>query len=298
MLILHDISQLTKAKVDAEAASKAKSEFLSRMSHEMRTPMNAIIGMAMIGKTSEDAARKEYCLDKISEASEHLLGVINDILDMSKIEANRLELSYTPFHLEKMLRRVVGVVRFRAEEKKQKLSVDIDTHIPAYIVSDEQRLAQVIANLLSNAVKFTPENGSVALSVASVAEADGLFTLRISVRDTGIGISEEQQGCLFMSFEQVDGGISRKFGGTGLGLAISKSIVDMMGGRIWAESALNEGATFSFEIRVRGVAGADDAHAREEREEDAEYRAVDGTADDGAPEGKRIPIVEDNDVNR
>jgi signal transduction histidine kinase/HAMP domain-containing protein len=191
MLILNDVTMLTKAKEDAETASKAKSEFLSRMSHEMRTPMNAIIGMTAIGKSSEDPGRREYCLDKIDEASRHLLGVINDILDMSKIEANKFELSAAPFDFEKMLRHVVDVVNFRIEEKKQELSVDIDGNIPKNIVSDEQRLAQVITNLLSNAVKFTPDGGAVALRAEKVAEADGLCTLRISVKDTGIGISAE-----------------------------------------------------------------------------------------------------------
>jgi signal transduction histidine kinase/CheY-like chemotaxis protein len=291
MLLLNDVSLLTKAKSDAESASKAKSEFLSRMSHEMRTPMNAIIGMTAIGKAATDIERKEYCLDRISEASEHLLGVINDILDMSKIEANKFELSCTTFDFQKMLRRVVGVVNFRVDEKGQRLSADVDARIPQNIVSDEQRLAQVIANLLSNAVKFTPEGGTVALSAVNAGERDGMFTLRVSVEDTGIGISEEQQQRLFTSFEQADGGVSRKFGGTGLGLAISRSIVHMMGGRIWVDSELDEGARFSFEVPVRGAADADDA-------DDAHEEGTEAFSDAGVLKGKRIMIAEDVEINR
>ncbi|MDR1603712.1 MAG: response regulator [Gracilibacteraceae bacterium] len=259
MLIFYDTTDITRAQRDAEYArelaeqsTRAKSDFLSRMSHEMRTPMNAIIGMTAIGKASADAQRKEYCLDKINEASQHLLGVINDILDMSKIEANKFELSFSEFNFEKMLQRVTNVINFRMDEKKQTFLIDLDKEIPAGIVSDEQRLIQVLTNLLSNAVKFTPRQGVISLSARKLAETDGgLCTLRIEVRDNGIGISPEQQDRLFTSFEQADGSISRKFGGTGLGLAISKRIVEMMGGKIWIESELNQGAAFIFEINAQ-----------------------------------------------
>ena len=238
--------ELIRARDQAEQSSLAKSEFLSRMSHEMRTPLNAIIGMTTIAKSAPDLEKKEYCLDRVDSASKHLLGVINDILDMAKIEANKFELSHAGFSFEKMLLRMVNVVNFRIEEKQQVFIVDIDEEAPDRIIGDEQRLAQVIANLLSNAVKFTPERGAVTLTVRRVAEEDGLCVLRVDVKDTGIGISPEQQSRLFRSFEQADGGIARKFGGTGLGLAISKSIVDLMGGSIWVESAPGEGSTFSF----------------------------------------------------
>ncbi len=247
MLIMNDVTQLTRARIDAEAASRSKSDFLSRMSHEMRTPMNAIIGMTTIGKAAPEIERKEYCLDKIGEASKHLLGVINDILDMSKIEANKFELSLSEFHFEKMLQRVVNVIGFRVDERRQNLFLDIDPGIPRYVISDEQRLAQVITNLLSNAVKFTPEEGSITLAVQKLSEEkDGGCAIRVSVKDTGIGISPEQQTRLFVSFEQADGSISRKFGGTGLGLAISKRIVELMDGRIWVESELDHGSNFVF----------------------------------------------------
>ena len=243
--------ELIAAKEQAEQSNQAKSGFLSRMSHEMRTPMNAIIGMTSIAQATRDTERRDYCLDRIDNASRHLLGVINDVLDMSKIEANKFDLSDTEFDFERMLQNVTNVITFRIEEKNQTFLVKIDKDIPSFIVGDEQRLAQVITNLLSNAVKFTPEEGTVTLSARLLDEADGLCTLQIEVSDTGIGISREQQERLFQSFEQADGGITRRFGGTGLGLVISKSIVEMMGGAIWIESELDHGATFLFTIKAQ-----------------------------------------------
>jgi len=234
----------------AEAASRAKSTFLATMSHEMRTPMNAIIGMTTIGKTAPNIERKDYCFMKIEDASNHLLGVINDILDMSKIEANKFELAPAEFELEKMLRRVVNVVNFRIDERKQELSVHIDRSIPRTLIGDDQRIAQVITNLLSNAVKFTPEQGEISLTVRLAEKADNLCTLQIGVSDTGIGISPEQQTKLFHSFEQAESSTTRKYGGTGLGLAISKNIVEMMGGSIWVESEPGKGSTFTFTIQL------------------------------------------------
>ncbi|MDR2151153.1 MAG: response regulator [Spirochaetaceae bacterium] len=246
--------ELIAAKELAEQSNKAKTSFLSRMSHEMRTPMNAIIGMTAIAQASHDKERMEYCLNKINDASIHLLGVINDILDMSKIEAGKFELSYSEFNFEKMLLRVTNVMNFRIDEKQQNFVVHLDRTIPKWIYSDEQRLAQVITNLLSNAVKFTPENGSITLSVEDTTpetmDRSVESNLRITVVDTGIGISHEQQKRLFTSFEQADGSIARKFGGTGLGLAISKNIVDLMGGAIWIESEEGKGAAFIVEITV------------------------------------------------
>ncbi|MDL2313896.1 response regulator [Desulfovibrio sp. OttesenSCG-928-C14] len=241
------------ARDTAERSNLAKSEFLSRMSHEMRTPMNAIIGMAGIGLAAPDPEKKQYCLSKIDEASTHLLGVINDILDMSKIEASKFELSPVEFSFEKMLLRVLNVTNFRLEEKNQQLNVSISPEVPYAIVQDKQRLAQVIANLLSNAVKFTPEEGRISITADLVAEANSLCTIRVAVKDSGIGISKEAQAKLFQSFEQADGSISRKYGGTGLGLVISKRIVEMMGGEIWIDSVEGNGATFAFTIKaVRG----------------------------------------------
>ena len=241
--------ELEKAYQDANAANKAKSSFLSNMSHEIRTPMNAILGMTNIALASDDPERQTHCLNKINDASNHLLGVINDILDMSKIDANKFELSNTEFNFEKMMIRVVNIIRFRVDEKNQHLQIKIDPNVPVSIVSDEQRLAQVITNLLSNAVKFTPENGEISVNVQLKQETpDQCCILLVSVKDNGIGISAEQQKKLFSSFAQADASISRQFGGTGLGLAISKSIIEKMHGRIWVESTERQGATFSFEF--------------------------------------------------
>ena len=235
----------------AETASRAKSDFLANMSHEMRTPMNAIIGMTTIAKNSREIEKKEYCLTKIENASTHLLGVIDDILDMSKIEANKFELSSIEFNFEKMLQRVVNVVNYKIEDKKQNFTVRIDRNIPAVLKGDDQRLAQVIANLLSNAVKFTPEGGAIQLDAGLAHRESGFCTIRMDVADTGIGISPEQQVRLFNSFEQADSGTSRQFGGTGLGLAISNRIVEMMGGSFGIKSELGKGAVFTFTVRFQ-----------------------------------------------
>jgi signal transduction histidine kinase/DNA-binding response OmpR family regulator len=244
-------ASLIRAREEALSSTRAKSEFLANMSHEMRTPMNAITGMTMIAKSSVDIEQKDYCLNKIEDASSHLLGVINDILDMSKIEANKFELSPENFNFEKMLQKVVNVVSLKVDEKHQNLHVYIDPNIPRFFNGDDQRLAQVITNLLSNAVKFTPENGVIRLNANLEDEKDDIFTLQVKVTDTGIGITEEQKRRLFKSFEQADSGTARKFGGTGLGLAISRRIVEMMEGRIWVESESGEGSAFIFTVKLK-----------------------------------------------
>ena len=243
--------RIDAARNKADFESRQKSVFLANMSHEIRTPMNAIIGMTDIGKSSSSIERKDYCFSKIENASHHLLGVINDILDMSKIEANMFELSEAEYSLEKLLQSVVNVINFRVEEKKQKFTVHIDRNIPDMLVGDDQRLAQVITNLLGNAVKFTPEGGGIGLDASLLGENDGVCEIKFAVSDTGIGISPEQQKKLFKSFQQAESSTTRKFGGTGLGLAISKNIVEMMGGGIWIQSEPGKGATFLFTVLMK-----------------------------------------------
>ena len=262
MAILYDMTELIDARDEAQRArqlaeqsTRAKSDFLSRMSHEMRTPLNAIIGMSNIAQKTTDPERIQYSFVKVHEASQHLLGVINDILDISKIEADKFELYFAEFDFEKMLQRVVHVNNFKIEEKNQKFMVHIDQKIPLMLIGDDQRLAQVITNLLSNAIKFTDEDGSISVSAYLDNIQDEIYTIRIKVTDSGIGISAEQQARLFNNFEQADGSISRKYGGTGLGLAISKRIVELMGGRIWIESTPGKGSTFAFTVSLaRGSA--------------------------------------------
>jgi len=241
---------LEMAAEAAQSASRAKTNFLSNMSHEMRTPMNAIIGMTAIGRSATDLSRKDYAFDRIDGASNHLLGVINDILDMSKIEASKFDLSHVDFSFEKIIQRVVNVTSFRIDDRRQKFTVDIDRNIPRRLVGDDQRLAQVITYLLSNANKFTPEGGAIHFAARLEKEENNFCTIRVEVSDTGIGVTEEQQKRLFTSFEQAESSTSRKYGGTGLGLAISRHIVESMGGAIWVVSEHGKGSTFAFTVKL------------------------------------------------
>jgi signal transduction histidine kinase/DNA-binding NarL/FixJ family response regulator/PAS domain-containing protein len=284
-------TMLKEALRKATVASKAKGEFLSNMSHEMRTPLNAIIGMTSIGKKSKDLERKDYALNKIDDASTHLLGVINDVLDMSKIEANMLELSPIEYNFVKMLQKTVAVANFRVDEKKQQFTMNIDPDIPETLIGDDQRLAQVITNLLGNAVKFTGEGGAITLDARLLEEKDNVCTIQIAVSDTGIGIDAEQQEKLFRSFQQAESSTTRKFGGTGLGLAISKTIVEMMGGFIQIESELEKGSTFTFTVLAeRGTQKkmADIITDTEKIPQDI----------NGLFAGRSILLVEDVEINR
>ncbi|MCL2197159.1 MAG: ATP-binding protein [Treponema sp.] len=244
-------SALEKSLEEAQAASKAKGNFLSNMSHEMRTPMNAIIGMTQIGKSAAALEKKNYAFDKIEGASNHLLGVINDVLDMSKIESGRFDLYNSVFSFENMMHKAISMTNFRLEEKKQHFSLYIDSEIPKSLSGDEQRIIQVITNLLINAVKFTPEEGSISLKAHFDGEENGGYRIKVEVKDTGIGINKEQQEKLFSTFEQAESSISRKFGGTGLGLAICKRILGLMNGKIWCESEVDKGSTFIFTVLLR-----------------------------------------------
>lgn len=274
-----------RAQVKADAASKAKSDFLAQMSHEMRTPMNAIIGLTSILANSDNIDEHKEGMKKIEAASKHLLGVINDILDMSKIEADKLELFEEVFNFRDMLDTIAAVMHSNIAAKHQTLSFEIASELPQYFLGDRQRLAQVMANLLSNAIKFTPDEGKIDLKAYAPGDKNGLTTIRVDVSDTGIGISEEQISRLFSSFEQADNSISRKYGGTGLGLSISKRIIELMGGRIWARSEVGLGSTFSFEVQMQRAEAPDDYPVHVHTKE------LDFT-------GKLILIAEDIEINR
>jgi len=251
LTLIDNQKHLETAMEEAKKAGNAKNEFLSRMSHEIRTPLNAVIGMLYIAKNTDDIEKIKNCIDKADAASSRLLSIINDILDMSKIEAHKLSILFSEFDFEKTLMNITNVINIRAEEKRQNFAVRLNSNVPISIISDELRLSQVITNLLSNAVKFTPEEGTVIVSVECTSENGDEAALKIEVEDTGIGISEEHKNRLFELFEQADADISDKYGGTGLGLAISKRIIDLMGGKISVESELGKGAKFTVTVNVK-----------------------------------------------
>jgi PAS domain S-box-containing protein len=259
-----DISNLKKAEEQlrlasvAEQANRAKSDFLSRMSHEMRTPMNAIIGMAKIAEGTDDAKKLKYCLSTIGQSSTHLLGLINDILDMSKIEAGKFELHNAVLSIEDVLAKTCSLTIEQAERKKLKLNFFLEGQACIQYIGDDLRLSQVITNLVSNAIKFTPADGEISVAVQEKERRQKSSVLEFSVTDTGIGMTEEQKNKLFNAFEQADTGISRRFGGTGLGLSISKSIIEKMGGKILVDSEIGKGSVFRFEIELEHAASVEE----------------------------------------
>ena len=279
--------QILKLKNAAEEVSQVKSDFLSNMSHEIRTPLNAVIGMAEIAHKATELSRKDYCISKIKDASQHLMGVISDILDMSKIEAGKLELDIEPISPLEMLERIKDVFFFRCQEKNIEFSITLE-NIPEYINSDGQRISQVIANLVSNAIKFTPNSGTVSLIARKIGETDeeGFVSLEFIVKDTGIGISEEGQTKIFQSFQQADKSISKKYGGTGLGLAISKRIVNILGGDIFVKSQLEQGSEFSFIIRAQLADPSKTIDTKTEGIETFDFKS------------KTLLLVEDININR
>ena len=281
------LAKLEDAFEREHVANSAKSSFLSNMSHEIRTPMNAITGMVAIAKNSNDMERKNYCLGKIEGATNYLLGLINQILDMSKIEADKFELHSNSFDVEKMVRDVTSVLSVQIEEKGLSLGVYMDEAIPRFIVGDDLRLSQVLTNLLVNAVKFTPAGGTVSLRV-SLMPARGNVLL-VEVTDTGIGISPEHISRLFRAFEQAEADTPHKFGGTGLGLAISKRIVEMMGGTIRVESERGKGSKFIFTLPFEMGDAVEDVVGQ---------GMPPGDLEPGCFAGHTVLLAEDVDINR
>ena len=241
-------TEIEEARKKAEQASRSRKNILENMSHEIKTPLNVVIGMADIAANTSDIEKKDEAIQKIRDASRHLMGIINDMLDMSKIEAAKLMLSAAEFDFEQMVQRIYGIVKPWEERKHQKFTFNV-VPILHTLIGDEQRLAQVITNLLSNAIKFTPEKGSITFDSRLLSDDNGICRLQISVADTGIGILDEQKAHVFHmnTIEPSE----RKYGGTGLGLPIAKNIVEMMDGKIWFESESGKGSTFTFTVQMK-----------------------------------------------
>ncbi|WP_459901939.1 hybrid sensor histidine kinase/response regulator [Desulfobaculum senezii] len=272
-------AELVRSKLEADAANAAKGDFLARMSHEIRTPLNAVIGLGHLLRKSDLSGTQADYVEKISVAAQSLLGVINDILDFSRIESGRLEIETVPFSVRTMVKNVVSIMGLLAEEKGLELRVRVAEDVPEWLEGDPLRLRQIVTNFLSNAIKFT-ERGEVRLSVGLVHTTSSHAVVEFVVADTGIGMSKEQQRRLFTAFWQAEASTSRRFGGSGLGLVISKHLAELMDGTITVESAVDEGSTFTFTVRLP-INETQEQHIGDE-----------------ALEGKRVLVVDNSETSR
>lgn len=279
--------ELRRAKQAAESASQIKGQFLANMSHEVRTPLNGVIGMIELLSYTNPTLEQQELLETAQGAAQNLLVVINDILDLTKIEAGKLELDRIGFNLQEAITEIICITLIQAKKKGLELSCEMAAQVPTMVTGDPVRLKQVLLNLLGNAVKFT-QKGQIAVRVQPEALDKNTVTLRFSVRDSGVGIPIEKQQVIFEPFSQGDASTTRKFGGTGLGLAICSRIVELMGGKIWLESRIGEGSTFHF-TTVLGVSACDRPDPMEEaRMDDCRENCRD----------LKILLVEDNLLNQ
>jgi signal transduction histidine kinase/CheY-like chemotaxis protein len=284
-VIAEKLAEEARLRDEAQAASRAKSEFLANVSHELRTPMNGIVGFTALALETELTGEQRDYLDTVRSSADSLLRIINDILDFSRTDAGGMELDETDFSLADCLRSAVRIVEADAARKRLSLRCEVSPSIPTTLRGDPERLRQIVLNLLSNAVKFTPR-GTVTLAAALESESDAGVGVRISVADTGIGIPIEKQAVVFEPFRQADGSVTRKYGGTGLGLAISRNLVHLLGGEMQLESAPGQGSRFVFT-----------ACFRRPRQPDP-LQPAGRTWDESAARSLSILVAEDNAVNR
>ncbi len=277
--------ELIAAKEAAEAANKAKSSFLSNVSHEIRTPMNAILGFTHLLRLDLKEPEKIEKLDKISHSAKYLLSIINDVLSLSKIEADRLELELISFNLIDTVNKVKILIAEQIESKKLKLICDIDSRLSDLtLIGDPLRISQILLNYLGNAVKFT-EQGHITLRARLEEEQDDILTLKFEVQDSGIGISEDQQAKLFQPFMQAEASTTRQYGGTGLGLAINRHLVHLMGGKTGVVSSLGQGSIFWFSVCLK--------RGKELKQEEISHKP-----EAKIRKGACILLVEDNEINQ